>query len=120
MVTSKQLPGGSVVLKPRRRGFGGAGIVLFLLIVLAGALTLGAVGLFAPARLAIVHERTLSLLHSGILSTDEQTYVDGCVMVEGLEGPQAVTRTHRTVTYNDRTSLEVVFSGPPAPTNACP
>ena len=38
MVTSKQLPGGSVVVKPGRRGFGGLGFMLLLLILTAGLL----------------------------------------------------------------------------------
>lgn len=120
MVTSKQLPGGSVILKPRRRGLGGPGIVLFLIIILVAMLGIGGFGLFAPTKLAVAHERALSLLHGGIASVNEETYVDGCVNVEGLEGPRAITRTHRTVFFNDGTTLEVVFSGQPAATNACP
>lgn len=120
MVTSKQLPGGSVVIKPRRRGVGGAGIIAMLLILLTGAVALAGVGLFAPARLAIAHERALGLLHGGIADSFEETYVDGCVVVEGAASPQAITRTRRIVLYRDGTSLEVVFSGQPAPTNACP
>lgn len=119
MVTSKQLPTQTTATRPKRRGLGGAGIMFFLMIVLAGALSLGAVGLFAPSRLALVQEQTLGLLHGGIAATDETTYVDGCVSVEGQEGPRAVTRTRRTVIFRDGTTLEVVFSGTPAPTNAC-
>lgn len=120
MVTSKQLPGSTVVLKPRRRGLGGAGLILFLIVALSIALTLAGFGLFAPTRLALAQEQTLGLLHGGIVAVSEQTYVDGCVSLEGYDGPQAITRTHRVVSFYDGTTLEVVFSGKPAQTNACP
>lgn len=119
MVTSKQLPSGSVVVRPRRGGTG-AGIIALLLILFFGAIALAGVGLFAPTRLAIVHEHALGLLHGGIVDVAEETFVDGCVSVPGAASPQAVTRTRRLVAYRDGTSLEVVFSGKPAPTNACP
>lgn len=119
-VTSKQLPGGSVIVKPGRGGMRSAGLILFLVILLAGLLSLGGVGLFAPTRLAMVHEHTLGLLHGGIADVDEQTYVDGCVAVRGIEGLRAVTRTQRTVSFQDGTTLQVVFSGKPEQTNACP
>lgn len=120
MVTSKQIPSSQTTARPKKRGMGGAGFMFLLIILVVGALGLGGIGLFAPTRLAIVHERTLSLLHGGIASSNEQTYVDGCVRVEGQEGPRAVTRTQRTVVFGDGTTLEVVFSGAPAATNACP
>ncbi|MFV9503698.1 MAG: hypothetical protein AB4911_03950 [Oscillochloridaceae bacterium umkhey_bin13] len=120
MVTSKQLPNGSVTLKPKRRGMGGAAALFMLVILMAGVIAIAGVGLFAPARLAIVHEQALGLIHGGIASTNEETYVDGCVSVPGLDGRRAITRTHRTVTFRNGTTLEVVFSGAPAPTNACP
>ena len=119
MVTSKQLPGGAVVLRPRR-GMGGAGIITLLVVLLAGLLAVAGVGLFAPARLALVHEHALALLHGGIAETFEETYVDGCVAVPDADSPQAVTRTRRIATYRDGTTLEVVFSNRPTPTNACP
>lgn len=119
MVTSKQLPSGSVVIRPKRGG-AGAGILALLLILFIGAVGLAGVGIFAPARLAVAHERALGLLHGGIADSYEETFVDGCVAVEGAASPQAVTRTRRVVAYRDGTTLEVVFSGKPAPTNACP
>ncbi|NTW02886.1 MAG: hypothetical protein HGA19_16665, partial [Oscillochloris sp.] len=39
-----------------------------------------------------------------------ETYVDGCVEVVDASGPRAITRTRRTVSFRDGTSLEVVFS----------
>lgn len=120
MVTSKQLPSGTVMVKPRRRGLGGAGLIIFLFVALTIVLTLAGYGLFAPTKLAIAQEQTLGVLHGGIAAVSEQTYVDGCVAVEGSDGPQAVTRTHRVVTFYDGTTLETVFSGKPARTNACP
>jgi hypothetical protein len=119
VVTSKQLPTGSVQIRPKR-GLGGAGIVALLTLTLVGAVAFAGVGLFAPARLAVAHERALGLLHGGIAGSIEETYVDGCVAVEGADAPQAITRTRRVVSYGDGTSLEVVFSAKPAPTNVCP
>jgi hypothetical protein len=120
MVTSKQLPSGTVMVRPRRRGLGGAGLVAFLVVALSCALALAGFGLFAPASLAVAQEHALALLHGGIAAASEQTYVDGCVAVNGSDAPQAITRTHRTTLFNDGTTLEVVFSGKPADTNACP
>jgi hypothetical protein len=119
MVTSKQLPNGTVVLKPRRRA---SGITMMVLLILAliGALVLAGLGIFAPVSLATPQERALGLLHGGVADTVEETYVDGCVQIPGADGPRAVTRTRRTISFRDGTSLEVVFSGPPALTNACP
>ncbi|HMQ33580.1 MAG TPA: hypothetical protein PKD53_22805 [Chloroflexaceae bacterium] len=99
---------------------GGASVVFALFLLLVGTLGLAGIGLFAPTRLATVHEQTLGLLHGGIAAVDEQTYVDGCVAVAGVEGLRAVARTHRTVSFNDGTTLQVVFSGRPEQTNACP
>jgi hypothetical protein len=120
MVTSKDLPKGSVVIKPRRGAGGGAAIILFLIFLAAGAIALAGLGIFTPASLAIPQERVLGLLHGGIADTVEQTLVDGCVKVPDADGPRAVTRTRRTISFRDGTSLEVVFSGAPALTNACP
>jgi hypothetical protein len=120
MVTSKDLPKGSVVIKPRRGAGGGAAIILLLLFLAVGAITLAGLGIFTPASLAVPQERILSLLHGGIADTVEETYVDGCVKVPEVNGPRAITRTRRTISFRDGTSLEVVFSGAPALTNACP
>jgi hypothetical protein len=120
MVTSKDLPKGSVIIKPRRAAGGSATILLLLIIVAAGALALAGLGIFTPVSLATPQERALSLLHGGIADTLEETYVDGCVQVPDVDGPRAVTRTRRTISFRDGTSLEVVFSGAPALTNACP
>lgn len=120
MVTSKDLSGAAGQFKPRRRGARGAGSLFVLLIVVVGVLALAGAGLFAPARLAVAHEQALGLLHGGLAHSHEETYVDGCVAVEGAPERQAVTRTRRIVTYGDGTSLEVVFSSRPTPTNACP
>jgi hypothetical protein len=119
MVTSKQLPNGSVVIRPRR-SVGGAGLIALLMILLTGVIAVAGIGLFAPTRLAAAHEQALGLLHGGVADVDERSYVDGCVAVEGAEGPRAVMRTWRKVSYRDGTTLEVVFSGQPAATNACP
>lgn len=119
MVTSKQLPSGSVVIRPRR-GAAGAGLIALLVIFLTGAIAVAGIGLFAPTRLAVAQEQALGLLHGGVAYIDEQSFVDGCVAVEGADGPRAVMRTRRVVSYRDGTTLEVVFSGQPAATNACP
>ena len=119
MVTSKQLPNGSVVIRPRK-SIGGAGITAIMIIIITALIALAGIGIFAPARLATAQEYSLSLLHGGIGEVAEETYVDGCVSVPGADALQAVTRTRRMVSYRDGTTLEVVFSGRPAPTNACP
>jgi hypothetical protein len=120
MVTSKDLPKGSVVIKPRRGAGGGATIILFLIFLAVGAIALAGIGIFTPASLAAPQERILGLLHGGIDDTVEETYVDGCVQIPNTDGPRAVTRTRRTISFRDGTSLEVVYSGAPALTNACP
>lgn len=121
MVKSSPLPKGTVVLRPRRHALAGASFMFILLMVLIGALLFAGMGLFAPTRLAMGQERVLSLLHGGIAQVDEATFVDGCVRVDGSNAPQAITRTRRTVIFRDGTSLEVVFSNPPTPTNVgCP
>lgn len=93
--------------------------MFFLTIVLAGAIALGGVAIFMPARLALVQERLIGLVHGGIANVYEETYVDGCVSVDGADGPRAITRTRRITSFGDGTTLEVVFSGQPALTNAC-
>jgi len=120
MVTSKDLPKGSVVIKPRRGSAGGAAIVLLLIFLAAGAIVLAGLGIFAPTSLAAPQERILGLIHGGVADTTEETLVDACVTVSGASGPRAITRTRRTLSFRDGTSLEVVFSGVPALTNACP
>lgn len=120
MVTTKDLPKGSVVIKPRRGSVGGAAIILLLIFLAAGAIALAGIGIFAPASLATPQQQILGLIHGGVDDTLEETYVDGCVEVVDASGPRAITRTRRTVSFRDGTSLEVVFSGTPALTNACP
>jgi hypothetical protein len=123
MVTSRQAPNSPnspTSVRPKKRSMGGVGLKFLLLILTIGVLGLGGIGIFAPARLAVFHERTLGLLHGGITDTQEQTYVDGCVYVADQGGPRAITRTQRTVIFGDGTTLQVVFSGAPAETNACP
>lgn len=106
----------SVVIKPRRRA--GAGIMIMLVLVLAIAGTLIGFGFLSPTRLAIAQEQTLGLLHGGVLDREERTFIDTCVQSLDGEGNQAVARTIRTITFNDGTSLSVIFSTIPAPTTA--
>ena len=121
MVKSTPLPNGSVIIKTRRMG-ARAGLMMMLFVgMIAFALAVAATGLFAPNSLALVQEQALGVLRGGIVAQDEQTFVDGCVRLEGFETAQAITRTKRVVVYADGTTLEVVFSGRPTPTNmACP
>ncbi len=112
---------GSTATKPQRRRSSGGGLIFLLLLLLAVSLGLAGVGLFAPTRLAIAQEQTLGLLNGGIMSSTETTYVDGCVRIPGADQPQAITRTRRSVVFRNGTTLEIVFSGRPAPTNVqCP
>ncbi len=107
---------------PRKRSVGTRGILILLGLIVVGALTIGGIALFAPVRLAVVHELMLSMLHGGVVDSSEKTYVDGCVITrEGdTEITKAITRTHRTVTFGDGSTLEVIFSGVPTQTNVCP
>ena len=106
---------------PRKRGIGTRSILILLGLVVVGALTIGGIALFAPVRLAVVHELMLSMLHGGVVDSSEETYVDGCVRIqEGDEEiTKAITRTHRKVMFGDGSSLEVIFSGVPTQTNVC-
>ena len=115
MVKSAPMRDHSIVIKPRRRGAGG--MALLILVLSAIALTSGFV-FFAPAKLSLVQERAISLLHGGIASSEERTFIDACVSIPDAEGTQAVTRTVRTTSFHDGTTLSVTFSSPPAPTNS--
>lgn len=118
MVTSKDLPGATA--RPRRKSFFGSGFTFFVLLFLIGALALGGITLFLPVRLGMAQEYLVGMLHGGIADSYEEHYVDGCVTVPGVDGPRAITRTRRYTTFRDGTTLEVVFSGRPVLTNACP
>lgn len=120
MVQTKQVPTNQTAVRPRRRGISGGGFLFLLFLLLIGALALGGLAIFVPTRLALPQEQVLGLLHGGVVDTFEETYVDGCVQVDGQEGLRAVTRTRRYTTFRDGTTLEVVFSDRPAITNACP
>jgi hypothetical protein len=113
MVKSVPMRDHSIVIKPRRRV--GAGIIALLALLLIIALLLAGFGLFSPARLAFAQEQTLALLHGGVVGREERTYVDACVRTIDSEGPQAVTRTVRTLAFRDGTSLSVIFSSSPTP-----
>ena len=116
MVKSAPMRDHSIVIKPRRRGAGGLALILAVLLC-AGVLGLG-FGFFAPAKLSMLQERAIGLLHGGVAGSEERTYVDACVSVPDAEGPQAVTRTVRTTSFSDGTALTVTFSSPPTPTNS--
>ena len=116
MVKSAPMRDHSIVIKPRRRS-SGALVLLLVLLLIGGIMSLG-MGLFAPAKLALAQERMISVLHGGVANTEERTFVDACVQIEGADGPQAVTRIVRTTTFRDGTSLSVVFSTNPTPTNS--
>jgi hypothetical protein len=100
--------------KPKKRG--NTGLVVFLLVVMFGAAALLLGGFVMPTRLGIAHEQLLGIIHGGVASSEEQTNVE--CLTQGAEGPQAVTRTTRTTTFRDGTSLVITFSTSPAPTNS--
>ena len=116
MVKSAPMRDHSIVIKPRRRGANGMALLLVLLLS-AGVIALG-FGFFAPAKLALFQERAIGLLHGGVTTIEERTFIDACVSVPDAEGAQAVTRTVRTTSFSDGTSLSVTFSSPPSPTNS--
>jgi hypothetical protein len=106
----------SIVIKPRRRGASGMALLLILLLSI-GVCGIG-FGFFAPAKLALMQERAIGLLHGGVAGSDERTFVDACVSLPDTDSAQAVTRTVRTTTFRDGTSLSVTFSSAPTPTNS--
>ena len=116
MVKSAPMRDHSIVIKPRRRGVGG--ITLLLVVLLSvGVIGLG-FGFLAPAKLALFQERAIGLLHGGVASIEERTFIDACVSIPDSDGAQAVTRTVRTTGFNDGTTLSVTFSSQPSPTNS--
>jgi len=115
MVKSAPMRDHSIVIKPRRRGAGG--MVLLIVILSAITLTIG-FGFFAPAKLSLVQEHVISLLHGGIASNEERTFIDACVSIPDADGSQAVTRTVRTTYFRDGTTFSVTFSSAPSPTNS--
>ena len=116
MVKSAPMRDHSIVIKPRRRGANGL-VLLLILLLIAGVLALG-FGFFAPARLALFQERAIGLLHGGVTSIEERTFIDACVSLPDTEDTQAVTRTVRTTNFSDGTSLSITFSSSPTPTNS--
>jgi hypothetical protein len=116
MVKSAPMRDHSIVIKPRRR----AGRVLGLLVIVAIVCNVGILGMgfFVPARLAIVQERVVGLFHGGVAGSEERSFVDACVANPESGAPQAVTRTIRTVLFNDGATMAVTFSSQPTPTNS--
>ncbi|MEN9937715.1 MAG: hypothetical protein RLZZ387_4294 [Chloroflexota bacterium] len=114
MVKSVPMKDHSIVIKPKRRGAASA-ILLLLLLLCVGVAGLG-VGLFAPVSLSFSQEHVLALVHGGVASSEEHTFVDACAQVAGFAGPHAVTRTVRTTVFRDGTSLSVTFTSRPTPT----
>jgi hypothetical protein len=117
MVTSKELP--SAPPRPRRKGRFGSIITFVVLLLITATIALGGVALFLPTHLGIAQEHIIGALHGGVAERYEEHYVDGCVNIPGADGLRAITRTRRYTTFRDGTTLEVVFSGRPVPTNAC-
>lgn len=115
MVRSAPTQGQTVASKPRRRSNGGITFLLLLVFLLSGSVFVA--GFLMPARLALLQEQVLSVVHGGVDNSDERTFVE-CMPIQGVDGPQAVTRTTRTITFRDGTSLVTVFSSKPAPTNS--
>jgi len=116
MVKSAPMRDHSIVIKPRRRS--GVATIVLVMILLSASLALLGIGFFAPAKLAMVQERMIGVFHGGVARIEEHTFVDACVEAQDAEGPQAVTRTIRTVVFRDGTSLSVTFSSIPTPTNS--
>jgi len=116
MVKSAPMRDHSIVIKPRRRGAGGI-VLLLILLLSVGAIGAG-FGFFAPAKLALFQERAIGLLHGGVVDSEEHSFIDACVSLPDANGTQAVTRTVRTTSFRDGTSLSVTFSSPPSPTNS--
>jgi len=113
MVKSTPMRDHAIVIKPRRRG--GATIIVLLVLLLIVGIGLAGFGVFSPAKLAYAQEQMLGLLHGGVTARTEHTYVDVCIRTPDTDGPQAVTRTVRTIVFRDGTSLSVTFSSSPTP-----
>lgn len=90
-------------------------LILFLLLIL-GVVGIAATGVLAPQSLSFLQENVLGVLHGGIADVSEERYVDNCVPMEGQV--MAVPRVRRTVVFNDGTSLVIVFSERPHPSDA--
>jgi hypothetical protein len=103
------------IIRERRSGFGVIRFLFLLLVLIVGAVLV--IGFVWPVRLAIVQERVLGLFHGGITSSEEQKAFDTCMMVDGFEEPQAISRIIRTTRFRDGTSLSVTFSEPPLSMN---
>src|SRR5262245_37404063 len=103
MVKSAPMRDHSIIIKPRRRSAGGA--MSLLIVLLVATLAVSGIGFFAPAKLAVLQERMIGLLHGGVAGSEERAFVDACVQVQGADGPQAVTRIVRTTIFRDGTSL---------------
>jgi hypothetical protein len=116
MVKSAPMRDHSIIIKPRRRT--GAGAVVLLIVLVSVSLAFLGTGFFAPAKLAIIQERMIGMLHGGVATIEEHTFVDACIEGQNAGSPQAVTRTVRTTIFLDGTSLSVTFSSVPTPTNS--
>ena len=116
MVKSAPMRDHSIVIKPRRRGASGLALLLVVLLS-AGLIGLG-FSFFAPTKLALLQERAIGMLHGGVADSEERTFIDACISIPDAEGTQEVTRTVRTTSFSDGTTLSVTFSSPPSPTNS--
>ena len=116
MVKSAPMRDHSIIIKPRRRN--GTGAVVLLMVLFSFSLALVGIGFFAPAKLAMIQERMIGMLHGGVAMVEEHTFVDACIEEQSAGGPQAVTRTVRTTVFLDGTSFSVTFSSIPTPTNS--
>lgn len=106
---------GQAQAQQRKRG--NSGLIIVLLLVLAAVVALFVVAFLSPIRLGVPQEQLLGLLHGGVANVAEQVQVE-CVPLEQSGGtPQAITRSSRTVTFRDNTSLIITFHTSPAQTD---
>ncbi len=98
---------------PPRRRSGGCILWLFALVMLV--ISLLGLGFLQPVKLAIAQEFIVGVTRGGIRETVETTSVDSCIRIAGSSDLFSITRTRRVTTYNNGSTLELIFSDPPLP-----
>lgn len=96
-------------------------LVFLIFVVVIIPLFLIGVGRYEPVKLGIVHEQLLGLMKGGATPTQEEVVVEGCAKLPHVDGFWAVRRIKRTTWFADGSSLTLIYSEPPEPTNTqCP
>ncbi len=106
-------------------------LLVLLLLVPAGVLVMAH---YEPLSPGWFHKHVLALLHDGVRSDREEVLVDGCVpfetqtqsrradgtLIQTRQDFYAVRRVKRTITYGDRSQIEIIYSSKPYNNPQCP